>query len=280
MQTDMPDMPQAQLKVSAHDRVSSMIVALLYLVGLMVFLLFMLWLTTRKSDGMAQVQVEYLDELLGGDPAFADGRDFEEPSVEDLQDLAMADVSEMMDALTDVASSVEASAELSGGSPNASRSGERRRAGQGGNASVPRWERWEVRYNTTSVSVYAKQLQSLGIELAAVDGGQDTIDYASGLDQPKPPTRQGKASAEKRLYLSYRRGQLKEFDRQILARAGIRTQGRMILQLYPRALEAQLARLEIQKAGGRPLKDIRKTVFDLRKSGGSYRFEVIEQRYK
>lgn len=272
--------PEVQLKVSAHDQVSSIIVSLLYLVGFAVFLLFMLWLTTRERDTTAQVQVTYLDELAGGDPAFADGRDFEEPSVEDLQDLAVSEMTEVMTALTDVASTVEANQEAAGGGATTTGTGERRQAGQGGDASVPRWERWEVRFNTTSLSVYAKQLQSLGIELAAVTSGTDKIEYASSLDRPKPETRSGKASTEKRLYMSYRSGQLKAFDRQLLSRAGIRTQGRLILQLYPASLENQLAGLEMQKAGGRPLKDIRKTVFDLRKAGSGFRFEVIEQRYQ
>lgn len=257
-----------------------MIVALLYLLGLVVFLLFMLWLTTRKSTATSQIAVEYLDELAGGDPAFADGRDFEEPSVEDMQDLAMADSTELLDALTDVASTIEASAAAPGGNSFESKSGERRRAGQGGSASVPRWERWEVRFNTTSLTEYARQLESLGIELAAVGGGQDQIDYVSKLDQATPEKRTGQASKEKRLYMSYRSGQLKEFDRQLLTKAGVRTAGRMVLQLYPRQLEAILASLEMQRAGGKSLQDIRKTVFNLRKSSGGYQFEVTEQRYK
>lgn len=253
---------------------------MLYLGGFVVFLLFMLWLTTRKTSATSQIAVEYLDELPGGDPAFADGRDFEEPSVEDMQDLAMADSTELLDALTDVTSSMEASAEAPGGNSYESKSGERRRAGQGGNASVPRWERWEVRFNTTSLTAYAKQLQSFGIELAAVGGGRDQIDYASRLDKSKPDTRAGPTASEKRLYMSYRSGQLKAFDQQILAKAGVPTRGRMVLQFYPRQLENNMAALEMQKAGGRSLKEIRKTVFRVRKAGAGYQFEVIEQRYK
>ena len=257
-----------------------MIVAMLYLVGLVVFLLFMLWLTTRKTDATAQIQVEYLDELAGGDPAFSDGRDFQEPSAEDLQDLAVTDPTEMLTAITDVASTVEAGAQQDSGGSYESRSGERRRAGQGGNASVPRWERWEVRFNTTSLGAYGKQLDSLDIELGAVGGGRDQIDYAADFGKATPSRRAGPTAAEKRLYMSYRSGQLKEFDRQLLAKAGIPTRNRMVLQFYPRNLENTLASLEMQKAGGRPLKSIRKTVFSLRKAGNRYQFEVTEQRYK
>lgn len=253
---------------------------MLYLVGFAVFLLFMLWLTTRKSAATAPIQVEYLDELPGGDPAFADGRDFEEPSIEDMQDLATSDSDSLLQAITDVASTAAGGAEAPSGNSYETRSGERRRAGQGGNASVPRWERWEVRFTTTSLAAYAAQLESFGIELSAVGGGRTEIDYATKLDAAKPTVRTGPSEDEKRMYMSYRSGQLKEFDRQLLNRAGINTRGRMMLQFYPPNVEANLAGLEMKKAGGRPLQDIRKTVFSCRPSGGGYRFEVIEQRFR
>ena len=158
-------------------------------------------------------------------------------------------------------------------------SGDRRLAGEGGDASVPRWERWEVRFTSTSPTKYAEQLDSFGIELAAI-GGREEIDYASQLSDATPSVRTAKGSEEKRMYMSYRSGQLKEFDRQLLTRAGIQTQGRTLLQFYPRNVEAQLATLERRKAGGRPLREIRKTVFGLRKEGSGYRFEVLEQLYQ
>lgn len=253
---------------------------MLYLVGLVVFLLFMLWLTTRKTTTTTQIAVEYIDELAGNDSSFSDGRDFEEPSAEDIQDLAVEDTTELLDAITDVASATEARSQNSTGNASESRSGAKRRPGQGGNASVPRWERWEVRFTTTSIAAYAKQLQSFGIELGVVGSGADQIQYAAGLEAATPTTRSGPAKQEKRMYMSYRSGRLKEFDRQLVSRANLPTSGRMILQFYPAAVENQLAGLEQQKAGGRPLKQIQKTVFGVRRTGGAYNFEVIEQRYR
>lgn len=273
------EQPVATLKVSAHDRVSSMIVALLYLIGFIVVLLFLLWLTTRASTATTQIEVEYLDELIGGDPSLGDGRDFEEPGVEDIQDLATPTSEDLLTAVTDVASTTLASADSTPGEVSqGSGSGDPRQAGEGGDASVPRWERWEVRFSSTSLSKYAEQLDSFGIELAAI-GGREEVDYASQLSKIKPTLRTGMGSAERRMYMSYRNGQLKEFDRQLLQRAGIGTQGRTMLQFYPRNIEAQLATLERKKAGGRPLKAIRKTVFSVKKSGPGYRFEVLEQQY-
>ena len=80
--------------------------------------------------------------------------------------------------------------------------------------------------------------------------------------------------------MTYRSGQLKAFDRQLLERAGIRTEGRIIVQFFPPKLEGQLAYLERQRAGNRPLAEIRKTVFAVNKSGGNYSFEVVDQLYR
>lgn len=271
--------PEVSLKVSAHDRVSSFILAMLYLVGFVVLLLFLVWLTTRATTARQQIEVEYLDELAGGDPSLGDGRDFEDPGIEDIQDLAMPTSEQLLTAVTDVASTTSANSDATAGDVSQGQGGgDRRRPGEGGNASVPRWERWQVRFTTTSLSKYAQQLDSFGIELAAL-GGRKDVDYVTDLTRPRPTVRSAKGSAEKRMYMSHRGGQLKDFDRQLLQRAGVSTSGRTLLQFYPRNIEAQLATLERRKAGGRPLKDIRRTVFNVRTAGAGYRFEVSEQLY-
>jgi hypothetical protein len=274
-----PPLHEVSLKVSAHDRVSSFIVAMLYLVGCIVFLLFLLWLTTRATTATQQIEVEYLPELLGGEPALGEGRDFEEPGAEDIQDLATPDAEQLLAAVTDVASFSQASENTMGQVSKGMGAGDRRKAGEGGDVSVPRWERWEVRFTSTSLTRYAEQLQSFGIELAAAGGGREQVDYASALTQTKPTSRTAPGNQEKRLYMSYRSGQLKAFDEQLLRRAGIPTQGRTLLQFYPRQVEATLASLERKRAGNRPMRDVLKTVFSVKKSGPGYRFEVIEQQY-
>lgn len=271
---------EASLKVSAQDRVSSFIVAMLYLVGCVVFLLFLLWLTTRATTANQQIEVEYLDELMGGETALGEGRDFEEPGQEDIQDLATPDPEQLLTAVTEVASAQLANSDaVVGDVSQGSGAGDRRRMGQGGNASVPRWQRWEVRFTSTSLAKYAEQLDSFGIELAAVGGGRDVVDYASRLKRTKPAVRSAAGGQERRLYMSYRSGQLKQFDRQLLQRAGVPTQGRTMLQFYPPQVEGTLAALERRRAGGRPLKEIRRTVFAVKQTGSGFQFEIVDQQY-
>ncbi len=273
--------PEAQLKVSAYERVASMIVALLILVGFLVILLFLIWLTNRVFVSQQAVPIEYLDELPGGEAALGSGRDFEEPGIEELQELSEPALHNMLAAVTDVASSQAVGADtLEGAAAQGHGGGDRRRAGAGGDASVPRWQRWEIQFSSTSLSEYAKQLDFFGIELAAAGGGSERIDYAGDLSQATPSRRSQSGNEEDRLYMTWRGGRLQEYDRQLLARAGISTNDRIVLQFYPPQAEAVLAALERKQAGNRSLKDIRRTIFGVRRTGGRYAFYVIDQLYR
>lgn len=82
------------------------------------------------------------------------------------------------------------------------------------------------------------------------------------------------------MYMTWRTGTLKEFDRSILARAGIRTAGRLVMQFYPKETEDMLAGLEQENAQGRHPREYLKTVFGVRSAGGRYGFYIIEQRFR
>lgn len=177
----------------------------------------------------------------------------------------------------------DAAAESDDGSPlgNGLRSGRRK---EGIPGEIPPWERWEIRFSTTGVPIYAQQLDFFKIELGAVGGESPNVDYARNLTKSKPDRRSGKPEDEKRLYMtSQRDSATAEFDRRLIARAGITTQRRMVLQFYPKEIGELLARLEAQAArpaGYTDPKEILRTVFDVRSRRGGYEFHVIEQYYR
>jgi hypothetical protein len=152
--------------------------------------------------------------------------------------------------------------------------------GEGNADVVPRWERWQVRFASADIKAYAQQLDFFRIELAAIGGGKDTVDYASNLSQPNPTRRTGNSADEKRLYMTWRSGELIEAYKSLLAKAGIDTAGRVVLQLYAPDTEAVLAGLEQQKLGMRQIRDIKRTVFGIRSKPGGYEFYVISQEYR
>ena len=80
--------------------------------------------------------------------------------------------------------------------------------------------------------------------------------------------------------MTWRTGELIEADKSLLAKAGIDTVGRVVLQLYSPETEALLAGLEQKQAGTRSLKDIKRTVFGVRGQANSYEFFVISQEFR
>jgi hypothetical protein len=202
----------------------------------------------------------------------------EEPGVEELQDLVEPDVKETLAAVTDAVSTVAASLDAMetvmstrgrGGADGRKR----------GSGTIPRWQRWEVRFQATTLEAYAKELDFFGIELAALGGGRPGIDYAF-FDQGVLKSRSTDEADDDRLYFIWQGGKFKEQDRALLTRAGINPTGRILCQFYPPALENQLAVLEQQKMGGRPLKDVRRTIFAVRPAGRGYEFFVVEIQWR
>jgi hypothetical protein len=54
----------------------------------------------------------------------------------------------------------------------------------------------------------------------------------------------------------------------------------VVIQFYPPDVEATLAGLEQAKAGGRDLRQIRRTVFGVKSAGGRYEFFVVSQEFR
>ena len=278
----------SQLGVSRYDRVAGLIVALLILLGAAVALMFVLWLTANLQFRPRPIPVRQGEKIAGrGDHAPGFERDMEAPGFEEMPELMRPELDTALEAVTEATSAVSAALDILDTMSTITTRGEARRgdnrpAGPEGEGEdiIPRWERWEIRWTTTSLPGYANQLDSFGIELGAM-GGRDGVDYASQLRQTRPSSRTGPSKNEKRLYMTWRSGRLVEFDRRLLNRAGILTDNRQVAQFYPQVVEDTLATIELEHAGGRSVKEIRKTVFGVRPAGlSSFEFYVIEQRYR
>jgi len=273
------------LQVSAYDRVASLLIALLILVGAFVLLLFLIWLTARVLTMHKAVPVELIEELGGRqESAMGTARELSEPGVDELEDLVEPQLQDALAAVTDAISSQAAALDALD-APTSGRgrgAGDSRQPGPGGTGEdiIPRWQRWEIRFSSASLETYARQLDHFGIELAAIGGGKPVIDYARNLARAVPEHRTGAASAEDRLYMTWQGGELQQADRELLQRAKISLAGRLLVQFYPPNVEQQLATLEKLYAGTRDLKEIGKTIFGVRSAGAGYEFYVMEQQLR
>ncbi len=266
------------MTVSPYERVASWLIAMLILVGTAVLVLFLLWLTSQLFASQAAVPVTL--EQVGEGGGFGDSMELE---TEDLGQEVEFDEPEIQDTLATIADAVAAKTALldtpllsdqtatSHGGPK----GDGRAPGFGsGKPGKPR--HWEVRFlEGNTLETYARQLDFFGIELGVLLPG-NKVEYASNLARPRPTRRTGNADEEKRYYLTWRRGGLRQADLELLGRAGIDAGDRLILKFLPPKLEAQLAQLERQRAGDRT---VRTTYFAIRAQGAGYAFYVADQTY-
>lgn len=251
-----------------------MLLALVGLLGIAVTTLLLVWLTGQIFLSQKAVPVVLL-ELGDGDGPLGGSMELEGPLDEEIELQEPA----MQETLAAVADAVAAQAALLD-DPSLSDSTKRGRGGGGrelggGNGTgsgVAR--RWEVYFEGNSLAVYARQLDSFGIELAVLLPG-NRVSYALNLAKSRPDTRMGPADEEKRYYLTWRGGELQQADRELLGRAGIESQGRIILKFLPPAVEATLQDLEEKFKDSDPDRN-RKTRFGIRPQGDGYAFFVID----
>jgi hypothetical protein len=280
-----------KLRTSRFDVVTSFFLALILFIGTFVLMLFIVWLTSRWTFPPRALE-PIIEQAAGrGDNAEGFERDFEPPGAEEVEELQEPTLQDTIEAVTDAVSSVAASFTTSDTSATATTAG----TGQGdsrppgpegeGEDVVPRFERWQLEFTARDVGIYAKQLDSFGIELGVVGGSVQGLDIASELSKNPQARHVDDASSEKRLYFMFTTAsQLKQFDLQLLQRAGINTAGRELLKFIPKDLEnVTLANLEMDYAkskGHTSVTEIARTVFQCQPDGGSYRFVVTSQRYR
>jgi len=279
-----------RMAVSAYDRAASWVIALNILLGIAVGLAFLVWLShVIRFTTDEQATVVLVENVAGrGDHAAGFERDAEPPGMEELADEIEPQVEQLLESVTQTvssqASALDAIETPMTGNSIGSGLGDSRPPGPLGEGDdiIPRGERWEIRYNANSIAVYAQQLDHFQIELGAVGGGQKQVDYVARV-HATPTRRQGPGDAEKRLYMLWTAGNLRRFDQQLLRAAGVNTTGRIVVQFYPKNVEEQLAQLEMAYAknnGKTSVRQIKQTVFGVRRRGAGFEYYVISQVYR
>lgn len=275
------------LRVSPYERVASSLIAALLFVGFLVMIMLLVWLTRRAITSQKAVPVELIEEVTGGgNTAQGFARELEEPGLEEIDQEIEPALQEAVASLDDIVLSEAAALESLSGNATTSGHGQgaghQNQAGAGGEGRniIPRWNRWEIRFTSSSQTVYARQLDFFKIELGAAGGGRKAVDYASGFSQGGSRTRRGSGDKEDRLYMTWRSGVLRDSDLNLLKKAGIPTAGRVVMQFYPPDLENRMALLERDASGGRLVEEIQKTVFSVVTSKDGYAFKVVNQTFR
>ncbi len=273
------------LMVSTYEMASGLLIALLFLVGTATALVFIIWLTTVLDFSRRMRPVRMIEYPGRGDHAAGFARDMDPPGLEELEEvLEEPQLEAALEAVTDVASTVAAARDAlqtdSAVSSAGKGQGDSRPPGPLGEGEnvIPPWERWEMRFESTSIAIYAQQIDHFKIEVAAI-GGAPLVDYARNLSKSKPDTRQGESKTEKRIYMTWKNGKLREFDRRLLTKAGIKVNNRIVMQFIPEDLYKLLHQLEFNNTERDP-KEWLKTIFGLKKRGAGWEFFIIDQHFR
>ncbi|MEM7316117.1 MAG: hypothetical protein AAF497_23530, partial [Planctomycetota bacterium] len=219
-------------------------------------------------------------------------RDFEPPGAEEVEELMEPTLAETLEAVTDAVSTVAASLVTTDSDATASTqgsgAGDSRPPGPMGEGDdvVPRFERWQLNFTSRNLKAYATQLDSYKIESAAVGGSIQGVDIVNNLaagPRSRRVTDTGSDDAQRLYFMFNTPSPLMQFDRQLLQQAGVQLANRSMLKFIPKDLEDQLYQIEMTYAKGKghqSVTEIAKTIFESKASGGSYQFEVIDQRYR
>ena len=285
--------PNTALRISSYDRAASLLLSLLILIGSSVTLMFVVWISNRIHSSQVAVPV-VMDEVGTGDgsPAGGGGTDLDQPATEEVAQETNLQEPQLKDTLSMVASAVQDRADLLDDPAMLDRSNPGRGGGTGGGIGTGhgtgigpgsgtggRPRHWELRFpRDNSLEAYAKQLDFFGIELGVLLPG-NRVQYAYNLSKSQPDQRTGAANQEKRYYLTWRRGELEQADRELLARAKVDCQNRLILKFLPLEIEKQLWSLEKARAGDGSA-GVPTTVFGIQPDGNGYTFYVIEQTFR
>ena len=284
-----PSLRPQELVVTKFDKVSSLLLAFAMFLGILVGLIFLLWVTSGKPKQI-QAYPPLVENPEGrGENAEGFERDFEPPGAEEVEDLLEPTVEDTLQAVTDAVSSVPASFEAVDSDVAANSSGagqgDERHAGPMGDGDdiIPRFERWKLKFAAKNINAYAAQLDFYGIELAAIGGNIQGVDYAANVSSAAS-TRRGPSEGEKRLYFMWTTpGPLMKYDQQLLQKAGVNLTGRQMLKFLSKDLENMLANIEMDYAktkGHTSATEIAETIFESRGADGAYQFEVVSQKYR
>jgi len=303
MATSVPRQPTRDttevehLRTSNFEQASAMLTSMLMLIGVITIAMFVAWLsaTIVWDRPVADVVLEDVGGGSSGNTMPGGEKDLEDPSPEEVKEVMVEDkaTDAGFEAITSLVSTaaVDLDAVDSVGGSTALGSGEgtgtgdgkgRGPGGPGTSDGIPAWERWEIKFSSNDINLYAQQLDFFKVELGVAGGGIDVLNYCSNFTAATAKKRSGGPKEEKRLFFLYKSGDLREADRALARKAGIEVTDRVVFQFYTPEMYKQLLTLENvrMKAANKRIIEVKKTTFGLRGTPGKWEFYVMDQQYR
>jgi len=280
-----------RMRADGVDRVSSMLLAVLVMVGCAVAILFVLWVTQTQLIPKADTSYPAM-KLVSSSASASSAWEFQVPSKDETIALDESSLQQLveqvglveLDAVTPNSETIVGSNDAFGTGATGTRSvgdDDRLAAGQD---IVPNYLRWHLIFKSPNRAAYAKQLDWLGIELGVFGGGVDGIDYVAQMSGKIVSRHEDQSETEQRIFFSWlHTSPMAYHERDFCMKAGVPVDHRQIVKFVPVDLEKQLAQLELEYAlshGVTGLERLEKTVFEIQEAGDGFRFVVVDQRYR
>lgn len=277
-----------ETRVSRYDRVNSLLVTLLILIGFLTAVFFMLWLTTIRYSSRQTPPMMYEEGDPGEDKPLGEADDILEPGVEEFPEVETPQLANALEAVVSV-SSVKAHLDVRSGSAEVMGRGRglgsRDGGGTGGSGVIPEHKRWKILYEANDIGLYARQLSYFKIDLGAVS---ETANYIIKLADPGGARRVIRSDRKtendkKSIYFGHQQPRMQRWDERMLRDAvGTEVNGCLFVQFYSDEARQKLREVEgayLQRQG-RTLLEVKNTFFRIRESGGGFQFEVSNQTYR
>jgi hypothetical protein len=279
-----------ETEVSAYDKFNATLQVLLWMFGMAVGLMLMIWLTSHFKWQTPIAAVEISEEMLEGEEGekAPEGvaEDFFEPGVEEFPDVETPQLMDALEAVTNAVSSVRANNSFMDGDAaemgKGRGLGNKRGGGGGGNGVIPEAKRWRIEHTASDLDTYAKQLSAFKIDVGSIVKDNNDVYRLRDPGGARQVINSTRASEEKVLYFGHQKPKLRQWDERLLRKSNIPYEKSLVVQFYPDSTREILRGLEKQRMeqNQKNLKQIKNTIFKLQTGGKGPEFIVVDQIYR
>jgi hypothetical protein len=284
--TTTPAQPHYRLQANSIDKVQSLVLALLVLLGTTVLVLGIIFLFRKFSPEKAVPDLIPINTAPRGEKPKGTADDIEPPGLEDAPEINEPELQETLKELTTALTSKTAmlsdevfntDKQAGRGTGQGSIDGTGNTPGGGGNAPPK-----ELRFEPQSPQDYAAMLDHFGVTLAVLDPRSKRIFYAKNLTAAKPTVWDEPYTPPQDFYFVARGAPLQPIEIELARNAGIMKVGATLITLWPPARAQEIYQQEqtwMHSKGRKSIDEIEKTYYRVERKGREFEIKVEDQTY-
>lgn len=268
-----------ETKVSKYDLVNAALIAFLVILGSLVLMMLLIWLTSGSRRASPAVFMEF-PPVTSEEEGEED--DLDDPGAEDFPEVDIPQLATALEAIPDALTQVQASLDARSGSASQMGRGTGRGSRRGA-VGVPEHKRWVIQYESDSINSYARQLSFFQIDIGVFYKTSPRIFRLNDPAGSQQVISSSRDEEQKTLRFMHKERRMTRWDEELVKRSGISLEPDGIsCQFYPDSTRQLLRNLEgaALQTEGRELKNVRNTYFKIEPDGGGFAFKVVQIVYR